>query len=132
MAGLRLARLCAAFVLVMGTLPASTVPCPARLALPPVVSTVSADDNAVRQPAPVSRRNLMGVVTAAAAGTAALSQPSPARAFGIGFPGYDLNVEARSRASKRNNNELEEARRRQIEARKKKLAEEAAVAGGQE
>eukprot|EP00670_Eutreptiella_braarudii_P008313 CAMPEP_0174308028 /NCGR_PEP_ID=MMETSP0810-20121108/1488_1 /TAXON_ID=73025 ORGANISM="Eutreptiella gymnastica-like, Strain CCMP1594" /NCGR_SAMPLE_ID=MMETSP0810 /ASSEMBLY_ACC=CAM_ASM_000659 /LENGTH=469 /DNA_ID=CAMNT_0015415227 /DNA_START=22 /DNA_END=1433 /DNA_ORIENTATION=+ len=92
----------------------------------------SEDDNAVRQPAPVSRRNLMGVVTAAAAGTAALSQPSPARAFGIGFPGYDLNVEARSRASKRNNNELEEARRRQIEARKKKLAEEAAVAGGQE
>jgi len=36
------------------------------------------------------------------------SKPSPALAFGQGFPGYDLNEEARSRASERNKQEIQE------------------------
>lgn len=78
----------------------------------------------------VSRRALAtpAVLCAAAAALALhLSTPPPALAFGSGFPGYDLNVEAQKRASERTRMERDEQRRLAAEFRAKKAAAAAAA-----
>ena len=60
-----------------------------------------------------------------------LSSPQPAQAFGSGFPGYDMNVDARKRAQERIKRE------RQVDldkaaAYRAKLAEDKAAAAAKE
>uniref|UniRef100_A0A6S8GWH0 Uncharacterized protein n=1 Tax=Dunaliella tertiolecta TaxID=3047 RepID=A0A6S8GWH0_DUNTE len=63
--------------------------------------------------------------------TPAVTAPLPAHAFGVGFPGYDLNVDARRRAQERNQRELDEQKQRAADfkaAKAAKAAREAAEA----
>ena len=47
---------------------------------------------------------MLAVLIAAAAATIS---PAPASAFGTGFPGYDVNLDARKRALDRNKREMQ-------------------------
>ena len=56
-------------------------------------------------PPPAAPRRLL--LAAAAAAVAALLPVDSAQAFGSGFPGYDVNMDARKRAEERNKREIE-------------------------
>ncbi len=83
-----------------------------------------------------SRRSLLA---GGAAGVAALLAAAPvlftagpAQSFGVGFPGYDISIEGRKRATDRNKKEMNAELARAAEYRRK-LAEQkaaAAAAGG--
>jgi hypothetical protein len=60
-----------------------------------------------------------------------LSSPQPAQAFGSGFPGYDINVDARKRAKDRIKREMQ-ADLDRAAAYRAKLAEEKAAAAAKE
>ena len=60
-------------------------------------------------------------------GALAVAGAEPARAFGSGFPGYDVNEDARKRASDRLAKELEEQRDRARKAAAENAAD--ALAG---
>jgi hypothetical protein len=81
--------------------------------------------------APRSRRAALAATLAAAAACLAAAAPPRALAFGHGFPGYDLNIEAQKRASDRTRSEAAEQKRLAAEFRARKAAAAAAAAGGQ-
>ncbi|KAK3278232.1 hypothetical protein CYMTET_13817 [Cymbomonas tetramitiformis] len=70
-----------------------------------------------------SRRNFAAAVIL---GPSLLVSNGAALAFGTGFPGYDVNVEARQRATDRQNSELEKQKQLAAEFRAKRKAEAAA------
>ncbi|PSC75630.1 cyclin-H1-1 isoform X1 [Micractinium conductrix] len=59
---------------------------------------------------------------------AALVPAQSAQAFGSGFPGYDVNMDARKRAAERNQREIDAMMERAAEFKAKRAAEKAAAA----
>lgn len=76
-----------------------------------------------------SRRSILTMVALIGVAVIPAAAPSPAQAFGSGFPGYDVNMDARKRAQDRIKREMQAELDRAAAYRAKLAAEKAAAQG---